>query len=452
MSRYIAALSVLLLLLPGACQRPDSEDERPPNIVFILADDMGWNQLGCYGGPYTTPSIDQLAVKGMRFTQAYAAAAVCSPTRAAILTGKYPARLRITDFIKGQQFPDSLLRQPDWQKHLPLEEVTLAEILKDNGYRTATFGKWHLSKEKRPPESEPFNPDKQGFDESLITYKPNPNQTNPEHDPHNVDSITNRALKFLKKNVNNPFFLYISHNAIHDPVMESRQRTAKYRDNKSIKDYNIQPQLAAMIERLDEGVGKLLGAIDRFGLSDNTIVIFYADNGGKEAYASQRPFKKGKGWLYEGGIRVPLIICYPGKIEAGSQTDEMVSSIDLMPTLLTLADISYPDLAIDGTSFADQLLGAPPDNERVLYWHYPHYHGGSGMKPASALRVGRYKLIEWHEALLTGGQAYELFDLVTDPGEQHNLSETAPETLRKLMEKLGIWKKEVGVQMPVLKE
>ena len=452
MSRYIAALSVLLLLLPGACQRSDSEDERPPNIVFILADDMGWNQLGCYGGPYNTPSIDQLAVKGMRFTQAYAAAGVCSPTRAAILTGKYPARLRITDFIKGQQFPDSLLRQPDWQKHLPLEEVTLAEILKDNGYRTAAFGKWHLSKEKRPPESEPFNPDKQGFDESLITYKPNPNQTNPEHDPHNVDSITNRALKFLKKNVNNPFFLYISHNAIHDPVMESRRRTAKYRDNKSIKDYNIQPQLAAMIERLDEGVGKLLGAIDRFGLSDNTIVIFYADNGGKEAYASQRPFKKGKGWLYEGGIRVPLIICYPGKIEAGSKTDEMVSSIDLMPTLLTLADISYPDLVIDGASFADQLLGAPPDNERVLYWHYPHYHGGSGMKPASALRVGRYKLIEWHEALLTGGQAYELFDLVTDPGEQHNLSETAPETLRKLKEKLGTWKKEVGAQMPVLKE
>ena len=163
MSRYIAALSVLLLLLPGACQRSDSKDERPPNIVFILADDMGWNQLGCYGGPYNTPSIDQLAVKGMRFTQAYAAAGVCSPTRAAILTGKYPARLRITDFIKGQQFPDSLLRQPDWQKHLPLEEVTLAEILKDNGYRTAAFGKWHLSKEKRPPESEPFNPDKQGI-------------------------------------------------------------------------------------------------------------------------------------------------------------------------------------------------------------------------------------------------------------------------------------------------
>ena len=174
-------------------------DKSKPNIVFILADDLGWNQLGCYGGPYNTPNIDRLATQGMKFTQAYASAAVCSPTRAAILTSKYPARLHITDFIKGQQFPDSLLRQPAWQKFLPLQETTLAEIFAGRGYRTASFGKWHLSKEKKPPESLPFNPDKQGFHETMVTYKPHPVNSEPEHDPHNVDSITNRALNFWKK-------------------------------------------------------------------------------------------------------------------------------------------------------------------------------------------------------------------------------------------------------------
>ena len=452
MNRFGITFLLLILLLFTACKLSREEQRRPPNIVFILADDLGWNQLGCYGGPYTTPNIDRLAAQGMKFTQAYASAPVCSPTRAAILTGKYPARLHITDFIKGQQFPDSLLRQPQWQKYLPLEEVTLAEILKENGYRTASFGKWHLSQEKKPPKSLPLNPDKQGFQETLITYKPHSTNTDPEHDPHNVDSITARALDFLKKNANDPFFLYISHNAIHDPVMESGKRSVKYLGDKALNDYKILPQLAAMIERLDEGVGNVLKSIDQLGLNENTVVVFYSDNGGKASYASQRPFKKGKGWLYEGGIRVPLIIRYPNVVKAGSLSKQMLSSVDLLPTLLALVNISRPESSIDGVSFADQLLGAPADNARVMYWHYPHYHRGSGMKPASALREGRYKLIEWHEELLTGGRkAYELFDLENDPGEQVDLKGSKPEILRRLKEKLGQWKIEVGAQMPEVK-
>ena len=431
---------------------PPAERQQTPNIVFILADDLGWNQLGCYGGPYNTPNIDGLAMQGMRFTQAYASAAVCSPTRAAILTGKYPARLHITDFIKGREFPDSLLRQPRWKPYLDLEEVTLAEILQGSGYKTAVFGKWHLSKEKRPPASLPFNPDKQGFQETLITYKPHSDYTDPEHDPHNVDSITNRSLDFIERNVDNPFFLYISHNAIHDPVMESKERSEKYVDNSALKEYGIRPQLAAMIERLDKGVGKVLKKIDQLGLYENTIVLFYSDNGGKEAYASQRPFKKGKGWLYEGGIRVPLIIRYPGKTKANSQSDQMLSAIDILPTLLTFVNTGKPRNNVDGESFADQLLGAVSNNEKNIYWHYPHYHRGSGMKPASAMRSGKFKLIEWHEQLLTGdSKAYELFNLDIDPGEHNDLVALEPEIFMALKAKLQQWKKEVGAQMPELR-
>jgi len=232
MKLLVKVISTLPLIAFGlflfSCADDLPQDEGSPNIIIVLADDLGWNQLGCYGGPYQTPNIDNLAKEGMRFTNAYTAAAVCSPTRAALMTGKYPARIRLTDFIKGGTFRDSLLRQPEWQKFLPLEEITIAEIFREYGYRTATFGKWHLSREKKPPESEAYNPKMQGFDESLITYKPVRNQTDPEHDPHNVDSITDRSVRFLEENKNQPFLLVVSHNAIHAPVMESRDRINRF--------------------------------------------------------------------------------------------------------------------------------------------------------------------------------------------------------------------------------
>ena len=422
-----------------------------PNIIFIMADDIGQTQLGCYGGPYQTPFLDNFASEGMRFTQAYASAAVCSPTRAALMTGKYPARLHLTDFIKGNSYPDSLLQQPVWQKFLPLEEITIAEAFKELGYTTGAFGKWHLSQEKRPPESDPYNPDKQGFDEYMVTYKPIRKQTDPEVDPHNVDSITDRAIQFLEQHQSKPFFLYVSHNAIHDPVMEAKKSIAKFEGDTALAALKILPVLAAMVERLDKGVGKLLSKVNELGLVENTVVVFYGDNGGKETYANQYPFRKGKGWLYEGGVRVPLLIRWPQRTKANSSSDFMLSSIDFFPTLLDIAAGNPKKYTIDGKSFLPELLGEDRQIQNTQYWHYPHYHLGSGMKPASAIRKGKYKLIEWHEALLLGkAGAYELYNLEEDIREQVDLKNKLPEVFNDLSNDLTKWRENIDAQMPTI--
>ena len=442
------AWTLVLCMTTGGCL---TREPFPPNVLVILADDLGWNQLGCYGGPYHTPAIDSLASRGTRFTNAYASAAVCSPTRAALMTGKYPARLHITDFIRGQSFPDSLLEQPEWQKYLPLEELTLAEIFKNQGYHTALFGKWHLSLEKKPPESEPFNPGKQGFDECMITYKPVSGITNPEHDPHNADSITGRSVRFLKERGKGPFFLVVSHNAIHDPLMESQANIDAYRDQYPETPFPVKPEVGAMVARLDRSVSALLAALEELSLSERTIVVFCSDNGGKEAHASQYPLRKGKGWLHEGGIRVPLIVRWPGRIEEGARDHRVNATIDLFPTILELAGIGVPD-SLDGISMAGELLGTGSSGNRALFWHYPHYHGGSGMKPASALRSGKYKLIEWHEEYLLGKHAWELYNLENDQGELTDLSTSHPALLDSLKRQLHGWRAGVGAQMPSLKE
>lgn len=421
------------------------------NILFILADDLGQTQLGCYGGPYTTPSLDRFASESMRFSNAYSAAAVCSPTRAAIMTGKYPARLHLTDFIKGDTLASQPLQQPEWQKFLPLEELTLAERFKDLGYRTAFFGKWHLSVEKRPPESEPYNPDKQGFDETMVTYKPG-DDADQEADPHNVDAITKRAIEFLRASQEKPFLLFVSHNSIHDPLMESLSRVDGYENDLALKEFAIDPRLAAMVERMDEGLGRLLQALDELGLREQTLVVFASDNGGKHAYAAQHPYRAGKGWLYEGGIRVPLMVRLPGHITAGSQTELTVSSIDFLPTLLEAVG-AEPGTKVDGLSFWKELTVGGGMPGRPLFWHYPHYHRGSGMRPASAMRKGRYKLIEWHEALLRGeeAKAYELYDLDMDRGETRNLVAELPGLFEAMRRELAEWKIAVEAQMPALK-
>ncbi|KKL27569.1 hypothetical protein LCGC14_2383840 [marine sediment metagenome] len=441
MKMLYTLISLMLLVSCG-------EKNTHPNILLILADDLGYNQLGCFGGPYSTPGIDKLAEEGMRFTNAYSSAAICSPTRAALMTGKYPARLHLTDFIKGNDFPDKMLKQPAWQKFLPLEEITLGEIFRQNGYRTAIFGKWHLSIEKTPPESAPYNPDKQGFDEYMVTYKPRSGRTNPEHDPHNVDSITDRSLRFLEENRENPFVMVVSHNAIHDPIMESKERIDEYESLDQSPGYNVNPKLGAMVTRLDDGTVRLLDKLQELGLEQNTIVFFCSDNGGREKYANQKPFRKGKGWLYEGGIHVPMIVRWPGEIKSGLTNETVTSTIDILPTILDLAGISSEGNQFDGRSIAGALLENKELESSARYWHYPHYHGGSGMKPASALRKGNYKLIEWHEELLTGGHAWELYDLIADPGESTDLSKTEPELLEEMLGDLNEWRDEVNAQMP----
>lgn len=452
MQKLLLITGLVSFLCTLGCTVPPEEAPQP-NIVFILADDLGWSQLGCYGGEaYRTPNIDKLADAGMRFTQAYAAAAVCSPTRAALMSGQSPARLHLTDFLKGEAFPDSPLVQPEWQKFLPLEITTIAEVLQEAGYRTAHFGKWHLSKEKRPPGSQSHNPLQQGFDEQLITFKPNP-KSDPEGDPHNVDTITDRAIEFLRRNRDSTFFLYLSHNAIHDPIMESTRRAGRFERERTLEQHGVDPIVAAMTERLDEGVGRVLRTLKDLGLEEETLVIFYSDNGGKATYATQKPLRAGKGWLYEGGIRVPLIVRWPGRIQAGAVNHNLVTTVDFYPTLGAIANAPEKDAPLEGQSLLPLLQSdttAGPG--RSLFWHYPHYHRGSGMRPASAIRSGKYKLIEWHQKSLLGQSgALELYDLKEDIGETNNLADALPDVTARLKTELYNWRSSVGAQMPTVR-
>jgi len=445
----------IIAILAASCDKQYVK----PNIVFILADDLGSAQLGCYGSDYyRTPNLDQLASEGMRFTNAYAACAVCSPTRASIMTGKYPARLHLTDFIAGNNRTDYPLRQPGWQKHLPLEERTVAEYLKEQGYSTALFGKWHLSQAKTPPESLPFNPDKQGFDESFVTYKPSGGLARPwqdaERDAHNVDTITSLALNFIERNRSNPFFLFISHNTIHDPLKEKAGSIAKYEILPGTEFPENHPVIAAMIERLDKSCGAIFKKISDSGLEENTIIIFFSDNGGKHSYALQTPFRAGKGWLYEGGIREPLIVKWKNVLKAGARSEALVSSIDFLPTLLEVSGMKELPARLDGQSLMPVLRNPEVEIHKSLYWHYPHYHGGSGMVPAGAIRSGNWKLIEWYEkSLLDGrGTPYELYNLENDMGERIDLSDSLKSKTLKLARELENWRGNVDAQMPVPNE
>jgi len=448
--RFFAYICLALVII--GCHSCNKQPVKTKlNIVFILADDLGWPQLGCYGSDYyETPNLDRLASEGMRFTNAYAACAVCSPTRASIMTGKYPARLHLTDFIAGNNRTDYMLTQPDWQKLLPLEEVTIAEILHDQGYHTALYGKWHLSPEKKPPESLPYNPDKQGFDKCIVTYKPD-QFSDPENDAHNVDSITDAAIDFLNRHQNDPFFLFVSHNSIHDPLMERKSLIEKYEQKKDAGKPENNPVIGAMIETLDKSIGRILNKLTELELDKNTIIVFFSDNGSKESYAKQTPLRSGKGWLYEGGVRVPLIIRLPGLIEAGSVSDDIVASNDLLPTLTNLLTIKNIQKNTDGIPFDNVLLGNGRGKRDKMYWHYPHYHVGSGMVPGAAMRKEHYKLIEWYEKSLTGQDgAFELYDLENDISEEHDLSDEMPDKLEELKTLLDQWKSQVNVQMPTI--
>lgn len=419
-----------------------------PNILFILADDFGWSQLGCYGSTfYETPNIDGLARQGMKFTDAYAACPVCSPTRASIMTGRYPARLHLTDFIAGGNYPNEKYSHPKWQKYLPLEEVTIAEVLKAAGYATASFGKWHLSITKKPPGSLPYNPDKQGFDESFVTYKPS-SKDDPESDTHNVDAITEKSLDFLDRHKNDPFFLYVTHNTIHTPVLGKKKLVEKYK-NKSGSDLpQNSPVLGAMIEELDDSVGRLLKKLDDLKIADKTLVVFFGDNGGLEREAKQTPLRSGKANLYEGGIREPLIVRWPGVVKPSSTCSEPVISVDFFPTFVEILGLkNRVTNTLDGVTLLPLLTRTGTLSPRAIYWHYPHYHSSS-IGPCGAIRAGDYKLIEWYDETISGlGKELELYNLKKDIGERNNLAEIMPDKTRQLKSLLAAWRKQVKAQM-----
>jgi arylsulfatase A len=454
-SCFVIAVCVILI----SCNK--SREIVPPNVVMIIADDLGWSQIGCYGSSfYKTPNIDKLAKSGIKFTNAYSAASICSPTRAAIMTGKYPARLDLTDFIPGNTPKNKPLLTPeDWQKYLPLKELTIAEKMESSGYSTGFYGKWHLSKEKLPPESLSHNPKMQGFNESFVTYKPSSNLIQQwqmeNNDFHNVDTITKSGLEFLDQNQKSPFLLILSHNTIHDPLIESEKLIDKYANKIGSDKEENNPVIGAMIETLDKSVGEIINKLKILDLFDNTLLIFCSDNGGKHKHALQTPFKKGKGWLYEGGIRVPLIISWPKKIKKPFISNLMTSSIDFLPTILQVTNSNLDSKnehdGIDISSiFSNQTKII---NREELFWHYPHYHNGSGMKPASAIRWKNYKLIEWHEAtLLNKDNQIELYDLTVDPGENNNLTSKIPDIAIQMRNKLRDWTNEVDAKMPQVNE
>ncbi len=434
----------------GDRDRSLSAATRKPNIVFILIDDLGWADLSCYGNKFhQSPNIDRLAAQGMRFTDAYAAGAVCSPTRASLMTGKYPATLAITDFIPGHWRPWEKMIVPKIENQLPLKEKTIAEALRDVGYATMYLGKWHLG-------GRSHFPDRQGFDEALVqsgshfgTRLVGTREVQLEPEEYLADRLTDEALAYIDAHQEEPFFLYLSHYAVHIPLQAKKPTIAKYEARKQSVNGKSHPTYAAMIEHVDESVGRILDRLDELGIADETLVIFFSDNGGLiqrfdgtgPIVSTNVPLRSEKGSLYEGGIRVPLIIRWPGIVPSGTTSGVPVSSVDLFPTMMDLADVKIDaNHRIDGTSLKPLVTKTGPLRRNAIYWHYPHYHH---MDPAGAVRAGDFKLIERYD----NGEL-ELYRLTDDIGEKRNLADQLPEKAAELRGLLTAWRKSVGARMP----
>jgi arylsulfatase A-like enzyme len=427
-----------------------------PNVVLVVADDLGWVDLGCSGSTfYETPNLDRLARRGMRFTNAYAACPVCSPSRAAILTGKHPARLHLTDWLPGRpDRPSQMLLRPQIRQELPLEEITLAEILGPAGYATASIGKWHLG-------GKPFWPEHQGFQVNLggtETGSPpggyfhfeTPTLKARTGQEYLTERLTEEAVTFIHEHREQPFFLYLAHYAVHIPLQARPEIEAKYRAKVRSSSPQHNAIYAAMIESLDQGIGQVMSTLDDLKIADRTVIVFTSDNGGLSVQegpntpsTTNAPLRAGKGYLYEGGIRVPLIIAGPGVTRTGSVCDVPVIGQDLFPTVLALASARpSPGSSKDGESLVPLLNGGAALPRQELYWHYPHYSNQGG-KPGAAIRQGDLKLIDSYE-----DGKLELYDLARDIGEQHNLSAEHPEQAALLHRRLARWRGAVGAQMP----
>ena len=429
------------------------------NFVFLLVDDLGWGDFGCYGAEfYETPNIDKLTGQGMLFTEAYAACTVCSPSRAAILSGCYPARLHLTDWIAGHKKPFAKLAVPDWKMKLDHERVLLPEALKEAGYATGFFGKWHLMPNGQPDMNEHF-PTSHGFDVNVggrewgrprgpgQYFSPfgMPNLDDGKPGDFLTDKLTDRALDFLSANAKgNPFLLYFSYYTLHGPIMAPPELVAKYKKKaetfENSKNEFLSPVRAGMVEKLDDSVGRIMAKLDELGIADDTVIILTGDNGGDydETTGGLRDFK---GFSHEGAVREPFIVKWPGKTKPGSTCKEMVIGMDFYPTLLEIAGLpAKPEEHKDGVSMVPLFTGEKTELDRdTLYWHYPHYHR---TKPYGAIREGDFKLIEFFE-----DGRLELFDLAKDRNETTDLAESQPEKAAELLEKLKSWRKSVDAQM-----
>ncbi len=448
--------------------------QKQPNIVFFLADDLGQRDLGCYGSTfYETPNLDRMAKDGARFTDAYAACPVCSPTRASLLTGQWPQRTGVTDYIGAPATPAQWKRNTrslpaPYADRLALDAPTLAKAMKAAGYATFFAGKWHLGPEGWWPENQGFDINRGGVDQGgpyggkkYFSPYDNPRLTDGPPGEHLTDRLATETVKFIEANKDQPFFAYYSFYDVHTPLMAREDLRKKYeakrtrlglaekwgreheRDVRLVQEHAV---YAAMVEAMDLAVGKVLAKLDELGLRENTLVIFTSDNGGlstSEGWpTSNFPLRGGKGWMYEGGIREPLLVRWPAVVKPGSVVGTPVSSPDFFPTLLEVAGAKAPPgQTLDGASLLPLLRGGTLP-ERALFWHYPHY-GNQGGAPGAAVRRGDWKLIEW----LEDGRS-ELFNLAQDLGEKNDLAAKEPQRVAQLRAELHAWQKQVGAKFP----
>jgi len=418
------------------------------NFVIMLIDDYGWRDSSCYGSTYyETPNLDALAREGVRFTNAYAACPVCSPTRASILTGQYPARLKLTDWIPGRkQWPAARVLTPSFAQALPLKENTLAELLAPAGYVSASIGKWHLGGAGNLPMDQGFGLNYGGTDKgSPPSYFPPyriPGVEAASSDEYLDENLTDRAIRFLDESRGKPFFLYLPHYSVHLPFGGKPALIEKYRRKPNPQG---DPRYAAMIETMDASIGRLRAALKERQLSDHTVFIFLADNGGlryegksQQPVTSNAPLRAGKGHLYEGGIRVPFVVHWPGVAKPGHVSDQPISTVDILPTIARAAGLPTPS---DGVDLVPALRGGKLKRE-ALYWHYPHYSNQGGA-PGAAIRQGDFKLIHFYE-----DDRVELYNLREDLGETRNLAQRLPAKARQLRQKLDRWRADVAAVLP----
>lgn len=455
------------------------EVKKRPNFLFILVDDLGWKDLGCFGSSfYETPHVDQLAARGMRFTDAYAACPVCSPTRVSIMIGKYPARLQTTDYFGAPQ-PESVsdhwtrhqpLLPAPYRDHLPLDEVTVAEAFKKGGYATFFAGKWHMGGKGYYPEDQGFDVNKGGWERGgpyggnkYFSPYGNPKLQDGPEGEHLPGRLASETCRFIENKKDQNFLAFLSFYSVHTPLMAREDLEKKYREKsagtvqkeltwgtegeRKVRLVQNHAVYGGMVEAMDQAVGKVIQKLKTLGLYENTVIIFMSDNGGlstSEGHpTSNLPLRAGKGWLYEGGIREPMIIRWPGVTCPGSQCSEPVISTDFYPTLLEMAGLPLlPTQHLDGESLVPFLKEDNHLPDRCLFWHYPHY-GNQGGSPSSAVRCGNYKLVEFFE-----DRHSELYDLSEDISEQNDLSQKFPEKASELREKLHSWRDKVSALMP----
>jgi len=461
------AASGILARVAGAAEPA----AKPPlNFVIILVDDLGWTDLTCFGSTYyETPNLDRLASQGMRFTDAYAACAVCSPTRAAVMTGRYPARVGVTDWIRARfqggavpadkKNPTAYVGGPGHKVLCPpnpfwmeLDELTIAEALKPAGYVACHIGKWHLGPDDQYP-------DRQGFDFNIggCDYGQPPSYFDPytnrrltqgiptlkprREGEYLTDREADEAARFINDHRDKPFFLYMAHYAVHTPIQAKKDLAAKYQAKPKTNQKN--PTYAAMVHSVDDSTGRILAALDDAKVADRTVVIFTSDNGGLLGPTHNAPLRAGKGWPYEGGIRVPLIVRWPGVVPAGAVSHVPVTSVDYFPTLVEAAGLKPPSgRAIDGESLIPVLTQKGTLKRDAIFWHFPHYRGRE-IPPYSIIRQADWKLIKRYD-----GKPFELFNLKDDLSEKTDLAEKMPDKVKELDAKLVAWLESAGAKVP----